>query len=282
MKIFIWGMGLIGASLALALRRNGHEICGAVRSVKSREALKRMGFDRVTTDESEALQMLRDCEMLALGLNVNDCFRIMDLVLADKALAKQLILFDMCSTKVDICKYAERHSPAANFVGTHPMAGKEKQGPEAADAELFSGQAVFITTLPGAETAADKVRDLWLSVNAVTVPIDAAVHDRTMAYVSHGLHLTACLIADLSAGVFDAALPVSPVAGSYRDMTRIAMSSGEMWQSITDTNRENIADWLLQLSVRSAELAQEIRAGKADVKKLFADAERERKKLMRT
>lgn len=282
MKIFIWGMGLIGASLALALREKGHLISGAVRSAQSREALRRLGFDRVTTDEADALKMLGECDMLALGLNVNDCFRILDLVFADKVLAKKLIVFDMCSTKAEICEYAKRHHATVNFVGTHPMAGKEKQGPEAADAELFSGQTVFITTLPGAETAAGKVSNLWRSVDALTVPIDAAVHDRTMAYVSHGLHLTACLIADLSGKVFDPEMPVSPVAGSYRDMTRIAMSSGEMWQSITDTNRENIAAWLTQLSERSAKLAQEIRDGKADVRKLFADAELVRGKFMRT
>lgn len=282
MKIFIWGMGLIGASLALALREKGHQISGAVRSAQSREALRRMGFDRVTTDEAEALKMLGECDMLALGLNVNDCFRILDLVLADKALAQKLIVFDMCSTKADICEYAKRHDAAVNFVGTHPMAGKEKQGPEAADAALFAGQTVFITAASPAHTAAQLVTELWQSVGALPVPIEAALHDRTMAYVSHGLHLAACLIADLSGKVFDPAMPVSPVAGSYRDMTRIAMSSGEMWQSITDTNRENIADWLSQLSARSADLAQEIRTGKADVKKLFADAERERRKFMRT
>ncbi len=282
MKIFIWGMGLIGASLALALREKGHQISGAVRSAQSREALRRMGFDRVTTDETEALKMLRECDMLALGLNVNDCFRILDLILADSALAGKLIVFDMCSTKADICEYARRHGAALNFVGTHPMAGKEKQGPEAADAALFAGQTVFITAISASQTAAVKVAELWQSIGGLTVPIEATAHDRTMAYVSHGLHLAACLIAGLSGKVFDPEMPVSPVAGSYRDMTRIAMSSGEMWQSITDSNRENIADWLSQLSARSAELASEIRAGKADVKKLFSDAERERRKFMRT
>ena len=281
MKIFIWGMGLIVASLALALRDRGHEICGAVRSAQSREILSRLGFDRVTTDESQALKMLADCDMLALGLNISDCYRILDLVLTDTALADRLILFDMCSTKAAICDYVRRHHAAANFVGTHPMAGKEKQGPEAADAELFAGQTVFITAAPPSRAAAEKVTQLWQSVGALAVPIDAAVHDHTMAYVSHGLHLAACLIADLSGKVFDPQMPVSPVAGSYRDMTRIALSSGEMWQSITDTNRENIADWLTQLSERSAALAGEIRAGKADVKKLFADAGRERRKFMR-
>lgn len=282
MKIFIWGMGLIGASLALALREKGHQISGSVRSARSRATLLSMGFERITTDETEALQMLGECDMLALGLNVNDCFRILDLTLSNATREKPLVVFDMCSTKLDICAYAKRLPAAANFVGTHPMAGKEKQGPEAADAALFAGQTVFITAASGLSGAVKAVTEIWQSVGALTVPIDAAVHDRTMAYVSHGLHLAACLIADLSGKVFDPAMPVSPVAGSYRDMTRIAMSSGDMWQSITDTNRENIADWLSELSARSAELAEEIRGGKADVKKLFADAERERRKFMRT
>ncbi len=275
-------MGLIGASLALALREKGHQVSGSVRSARSRETLRRMGFDRVTTDETEALQMLAECEMLALGVNVDDCFRIMDLAMQGKPKDKPLFIFDMCSTKADICEYAARLPAAAHFVGAHPMAGKEKHGPEAADAGLFLGQTVFISGKNSAPAAVEAVTELWQSVGALTVPIDAVIHDRTMAFVSHGLHLAACLIADLSGQVFDPAMPVSPVAGSYRDMTRIAMSSGEMWQSITDTNRENIADWLTQLSDRSARLAREIQAGKADIKKLFADAERERRKFMRT
>ncbi|MFO1469797.1 MAG: prephenate dehydrogenase/arogenate dehydrogenase family protein [Turneriella sp.] len=282
MKIFIWGMGLIGTSLALALREKGHQISGSVRSAKSRETLARMGFERVTTDEAQALQMLQDCDMLALGLNVNDCFRILDIALSDSARATPLIVFDMCSTKTDICAHAGSLPLATHFVGTHPMAGKEKQGPEAADATLFAGQTVFVTATEAAANAASTVTNIWQSVGAQIVPIDARVHDRTMAYVSHGLHLAACMIADLSGEVFDPAMPVSPVAGSYRDMTRIAMSSGEMWQSITDTNRENIADWLTELGKRSATLAQHVRSGQADIKRLFADAERARRKFMRT
>lgn len=283
MKIFIWGMGLIGASLAQALRAKGHEIRGAVRSAQSRDLLLAQGFTAITTDENEALAMLKDCDMLALGLNVGDCYRILDTVLADQALYNRLIVFDMCSTKAELLRYVEANYRTARFIGTHPMAGKEKQGPAAAEASLFENSVVFLTP-PQEHNANDlkTVETLWQSTGARTCTIDAAQHDEVMAYVSHGLHLAACVIAELSDKVAAAHLPVSAAAGSYRDMTRVATSSGEMWQGITDSNRENIADWLVSYAERLKSLAGQVRAGNADIAGLFSEAQRIRNEIMRT
>lgn len=275
-------MGLIGASLGLNLRGNGHTIVGAVRSARSLDLLRQNGFTDVTTDEVIALQMLHSCDVLVLGVNVDDCYRLLDLVLQNEQLKNRLIIFDMCSTKAEICAYVNHHYPTANFVGTHPMAGKEKQGPEAAEATLFTGSTVFITSKSANDVATTQVEELWMQTGARTARIEAATHDRTMAYVSHGLHLAACVIAELSGEAFDSALTVSPVAGSYRDMTRIALSSGDMWQSITSSNRENIADWLQKFGAHCTQLGADIRAEKEDIRKLFDEAGQIRQKFMRT
>lgn len=281
MRVFIWGMGLIGASLALALREQGHTIAGAVRSERSRDFLKSLGFTNITTAPEQALAWLDDADVLVLGLNIGDCYPVIDAVLEKPALAARLVLLDMCSTKAEICTYVAEKYPHARFVGTHPMAGKEKQGPEAAEPALFKGSTVFITPTAGADDSTELVESLWRQTGANTARIGAAEHDHMMAYVSHGLHVAACLIAELSGKVYDPALAVSPAAGSYRDMTRIAMSSGEMWQSIIASNRENVAAWLTEFGDRCSEVAAQVRAGNADMRTLFSRAERIRSDFMR-
>lgn len=277
-------MGLIGASLALRLAQAGHSVTGSVRSAKSRDVLQNLGFTEICTDAESSLAALRHCDVLALGLNINDCYPVLDRVLADDTLRKKLVVFDMCSSKKEICEYVHGKYPDAVFVGTHPMAGKEKQGPDAAEAGLFEGSTVFI--VQGSEQnarqqeALSTVCSLWHETGALTVKLDADRHDQIMAYVSHGLHLAACLIAELSGKINTDDLPSSPAAGSYRDMTRIAASSGEMWKEITASNREHVAAWLRGLSAASAKLAGEIENGRADIPGLFAAAAAARTQIM--
>ncbi len=278
--IFIWGMGLIGASLGLRLKQAGYEVTGAVRSEKSRLDLEKMGFTGICVTERDALAALAHADILALGLNLPDCYGVLDRVFSDPALAQKLIVFDMCSTKKEICEFVQNKYPAARFVGVHPMAGKETNGPAAAEATLFEGATVFIVPHKDA-VISECIASLWKLCGAQTAVIDPAEHDRTMAYVSHGLHLVACLMARMSGDVFDAKLGVYPAAGSFRDMTRIAASSGEMWRDIALSNKENVVAWLRQLGHEAANLADSIDSGKADIPALFAEGKKARERIMR-
>jgi prephenate dehydrogenase len=285
--IFIWGMGLIGASLGLSLKAGGAAIAGAVRSEKSRAELLKLGFSEIYTAEKESLAALRRADILVLGLNLRDCYPVLESVLTDEKLARRLVIFDLCSTKSEICAFVEKKFPTARFIGAHPMAGKEKQGPSAAEAGLFAGSTVFITPLEchgAAEQTelADKVAALWRTAGANTAVIQPGVHDRTMAYVSHGLHLASCLVANLSAEVFDPKLSVSPVAGSYRDVTRVVQSSGEMWRDITLSNQTHVSEWLRKLAKNCNELADGVEHGDAAIVELFAEAKKNRERFMRT
>ncbi|MCX7631882.1 MAG: prephenate dehydrogenase/arogenate dehydrogenase family protein [Turneriella sp.] len=284
MKIFIWGMGLMGASLGLRLRNAGYEVSGAVRSEKSQGVLARMGFAHVFRHEKDCLAALANCDLLALGLTVSDSCAVLDKVFSHKKLLDRLIVFDMCSSKQRICDYVKSRYPKAAFVGCHPMAGKEHQGPEHADPALFELATVFMVpdkTSQRGQEALSVVAGLWQTVGAITAHIDAERHDRIMAYLSHGLHLAACLIAKQSLAVETSDLPASPAAGSYRDMTRVAESPGPMWQDIIASNSKNVADWLRSLSQESAKLASQIESGKADISALFAEAARARSRIMR-
>jgi prephenate dehydrogenase len=103
-----------------------------------------------------------------------------------------------------------------------------------------------------------------------------------MAHVSHGLHLAACLIARLSGRLNLDTLQVSPAAGSYRDMTRIAESSGAMWKEITLSNQEYVTAWLRDLGSEALRLANDLEAGRADIPALFAEASAARRRVMRS
>lgn len=279
-KVFIWGMGLIGASLGLRLKAAGYEISGSVRSEKSRAELLKLGFADVVVGESESLAALASADILALGLNLPDCYGVLDKVLKNPALAEKLIVFDMCSTKAEICNFVRTNYPAARFVGIHPMAGKEKNGPAAAEAMLFEGATVFV--IPHTDAAVtQRITSLWQACGARTAILTPEEHDRWMAYMSHGLHLSACLIARLSGDIFDPAFPLYPAAGSYRDMTRIAQSSGEMWRDIVTSNKTNVAAWLRKLGHEAANLADELENGNADIPGLFAEAKKTRDQIMR-
>ncbi|HNL09427.1 MAG TPA: prephenate dehydrogenase/arogenate dehydrogenase family protein [Turneriella sp.] len=286
MKVFIWGMGLIGASLGLRLKQAGYQVSGAVRSERSRSILQQMGFSDIVTDTESCLRTLAECDMLALGLNIEDCFPAIDHVMEVPALRDRLILLDMCSSKKQICGYMQQKYPDAAFVGCHPMAGKEKQGPEAAEATLFERSTVFLAA-PVAEpsvrqrAAREAVAELWAATGARTAVVAPDEHDRIMAHVSHGLHLAACLIARLSGRLNTEALAASPAAGSYRDMTRIAESSGVMWNEITASNRDHVTAWLRDLAAEANRLADDLDAGKADIAALFAEASAARSRVMR-
>jgi prephenate dehydrogenase len=273
-------MGLIGASLGLRLKEAGHRVTGSVRSEKSRLELEKMGFTGICVTEHDALAALAQADILALGLNLPDCYGVLDKVFSDPALAQKLIVFDMCSTKKEICDFVRKKYPGARFVGAHPMAGKETNGPAAAEATLYEGATVFI--VPHSDAAiTDQVVSLWKSCGASTAVIDPAEHDHTMAYVSHGLHLVACLMAQMSGDVFDPNLGVYPAAGSFRDMTRIAASSGEMWRDITLSNKENVTAWLRKLGNEAVQLADGIDSGKVDIPALFAESKKARERIMR-
>ncbi|MBX3722542.1 MAG: prephenate dehydrogenase/arogenate dehydrogenase family protein [Turneriella sp.] len=278
-SVFIWGMGLIGASLGLRLKEAGYQVSGSVRSEKSRAQLAAMGFADIAAGEAESLAALQKADILALGLNLPDCYGVIDRILTDSALAQRLTIFDMCSTKAEICEFMRTKHAGARFVGIHPMAGKETTGPAAAEAKLFEGATVFV--IPHHDAAVTQsVTMIWQTCGARTAVIDPAEHDRTMAYVSHGLHLVACIIAEMSGDVFNPDLGVYPAAGSFRDMTRIAGSSGEMWRDITFSNKKNVAAWLRKLGREATELADGIESGSADIPALFQEAKKARDRIM--
>ncbi|MDT3707534.1 MAG: prephenate dehydrogenase/arogenate dehydrogenase family protein [Thiobacillus sp.] len=236
-QLAIVGTGLIGGSFALALKQAGavREVLGVGRNPESlKAALERGLIDRIV-DWAGAAQA--DCILLALP--VGDTAAVLQRLAPH--LKAGAIVTDAGSTKVGVITAARAALGArsADFVPGHPIAGSEQSGPAAARADLYQGKRVVLT--PHADIRTDAlatVRALWEAAGAQVETLDAALHDRVFAAVSHLPHLAAFTLVDELAQRADSDTFFRFAASGFRDFTRIAGSSPEMWRDIALANRE--------------------------------------------
>lgn len=230
------GAGLIGGSFALALKQTGavRAVSGVGRSAARLTVARELGLIDRAVDWAEAGQ----ADVILLALPVGETEAVL------RQLAPHLkpgaIVTDAGSTKTNVvaAAHAVLGARAADFVPGHPIAGSERSGPGAARADLYRGRRVVLTPQP--DTRADAVavvRALWEATGAQVEMLDATQHDRIFAAVSHLPHLAAFALVDDLAGRADSELFFRYAASGFRDFTRIAASSPEMWRDIALANR---------------------------------------------
>ncbi len=279
-KMTVIGVGLIGGSLAMALRQKSMvgSITGVGRGRANLEAAKRLGVvDSFTTDPAEGVE---GADIVVVAVPV------MKIAEAIKAAAPRLkpgcIVTDAGSVKKALIDAVEPLMPGgAHFVGGHPIAGTEHSGVEAAFPELFIGRKTILT--PTAQTdksALEAVRAVWEAAGSEVVLMDAEAHDRVLAAVSHLPHMIAYSLVNTVADMEDAwedagggVLGYS--AGGFRDFTRIASSSPEMWADICSMNKGSILEMIERFQRRLESLKHHIKIG--DAKGLRADFDRAKK-----
>ncbi len=233
----IVGTGLIGGSLSLALKQAGavREVLGVGRNPARLTVARELGLIDRAVDWAEAGQA--DCILLALPVGETEAVL--------KQLAPHLkagaIVTDAGSTKASVVAAARAAlgNRFADFVPGHPIAGSEQSGPAAARADLYQGKKVVLT--PQADTRADAlatVKALWEAAGAQVETLDADLHDRVFAAVSHLPHLAAFALVDELAQRADGDTFFRFAASGFGDFTRIAGSSPEMWRDIALANRE--------------------------------------------
>jgi len=241
-KLVVIGVGLIGASCALALRAAGAvgEVVGVGRSRANLDrALGRGAIDRALMLDEPWTEELRDASFVLIAIPVAQ-YRGIFSALAP-VLGERTVVTDAGSTKQDVVLAARAclAQRLPQFVPAHPIAGSDRSGADAGDAALYVGRQVILTPLP--ETSADaveRVEEFWTACGARVARLDAARHDRVLAAVSHLPHLLAyALVADLAARP-DSDEYFSNAGSGFRDFTRIAGSSPEMWRDVALANRE--------------------------------------------
>ncbi|MGA2135646.1 MAG: prephenate dehydrogenase/arogenate dehydrogenase family protein [Bryobacteraceae bacterium] len=236
--VAIFGVGLIGGSFGLALRKAGFrgEILGVSSAATLAAALERGAIDRGASLEEAAGAV----DLLYLAQPIG---RILDtLHHLDKFVRPDALITDAGSTKHMIVTEARRLVDRCQFLGGHPLAGKEKRGVAEADADLFRGRTYVLT--PGApeelETPAVRTFVGWLGrIGARTVVLGASEHDRLVSFTSHLPQLASTALA-ATVGEHVAADELQVAGPGLIDSTRLALSAYELWRDILATNTEPI------------------------------------------
>lgn len=240
-RISLVGVGLLGGSLGLALRRRrlADVVAGFVRRQSSVQECKRAGaVDLATRDLTEAVS---DAELIVLCTPIAQMRPLLEQMLP--AVRPGAIITDVGSVKAEVVGQLEplAAKAGAHFVGSHPMAGAEKTGVAAARANLFV-EAICVITPTGKSNraAVRKVEQLWRGVGARLLRLSPEAHDELVSRSSHLPHIIA---AQLVNSVLDRARPKQQsmlCANGFKDTTRIASGSPEMWRDIALANRQNL------------------------------------------
>ena len=238
-KLVVVGVGLIGGSFALALKRAKAvgRVVGVGRSASNiyrAQELKIIdaegAFDRET---------FGDADLVLLAMPVGQMLGVMRAIAP--FLGDRTVVTDAGSTKQDVVELARRElkKSLARFVPGHPIAGTEKSGAGAAFPELYRRRKVVLTPLKGTDRdALARVRAAWVACGASVLVLAPREHDAVLATVSHLPHVLAFALVDQVARSRDAKRLFSYAAGGFRDFTRIASSSPEMWRDICMANRK--------------------------------------------
>ncbi|MBI5388472.1 MAG: prephenate dehydrogenase/arogenate dehydrogenase family protein [Verrucomicrobia bacterium] len=277
-KIALLGVGLLGGSLGLAIqqRRLAKRVEGCVRRLESVAECQGLGIvDHATLDLSEAV---RDADLVILCTPLAQMRGLVERALP--ALQPGAIVTDVGSVKGVVIKDLEPlvAKAGAHFVGSHPMAGAEKMGAGAARADLFHNAVCILT--PTANTEGDalqRVDDFWRQLGSRTLHLSPDKHDEYVARCSHLPHVIAATLANLVLGPSSAKELASLCATGFRDTTRIASGSPEMWRDIALANHENLAEALARFQDELRILQRAVESQDAKALDAFLSAAKQRR-----
>jgi prephenate dehydrogenase len=281
-RLCVIGVGLIGGSLARALRALGAcaEVVGAGRRRESLERALALGvIDRFETDLARAVQ---GAERVVVAVPLGATEPTLRAIAPH--LAPGAVVTDVGSAKGSVVRAARAAlgGAAADFVPGHPIAGAEKSGVDASTAGLFRRHRVILTPLPETRPAAlGAVRAMWEAVGAEVVEMDPEHHDRVLAATSHLPHLLAYALVDALARMEDRVDVFRYAAGGFRDFTRIASSDPTMWHDICLANREALLDVLAGYRQDLERLGAAIRDGDSPcIRQVFERAKSARERYL--
>ncbi len=258
-RVAIIGVGLIGGSIGLALRQRGlaAEVVGVGRRTASLDKARARGtIDRGTTNLVDGVA---EADWVVVATPVAG---IVDAVLSTAQASPRATITDAGSTKAEICRAVRAQSAQSEppislrgrFVGSHPLAGDHRTGPDHARADLFDGRTVVVTpeddTPPG---LVERAKEFWESLGAHVELLSPEEHDRALAATSHLPHLVAAALADATPEEW-----LRLAATGWADATRIAAGDPGLWTQIFSQNRTAVLDALRRFEFKLAALADAI------------------------
>jgi len=283
-QVAIIGVGLIGGSLGMILRRKGlaDHVVGIGRRVENLKTAVELGaIDRYVTDPKEGVT---GSDLVILATPVDTYER--HLKEWSHCLEPGAIVSDVGSVKGTLVERSEAAMPnGVHFVGAHPIAGKEKTGVAEGSDLLFKGARCILTPTTRTDPQAlERISQLWEETGSIVLTMDPHVHDQILGAVSHLPHAAAFALMNALAELRDRQLPALNLArhsgGGLRDTTRIAASSPEMWRDIFLWNRDNLVSLIERYQQALDELKRVIAEGDAaGIEKVIERAKREREAL---
>lgn len=272
-QITIIGTGLIGGSLALALKK--HRFAGRIIGCDRAPVLERARNKAVIDDgHTNPADAVRGSQIIILATPVSGIIDLIERL--GPALPPKTLLTDVGSTKVEVLERAKaifRKNAGVRFLAGHPMAGKEQSGVEFADPDLFHGAAWFVTPVPG-QNVYDSLSGEYLEwvekIGARIASMDADEHDQLCAWISHLPQMIATALAAALVDEYGEDAPLLEAGGrALREMTRISSSPYSMWRDIALTNKKNIRTALLKLEQHLAHIRENL-----DTRELAMEFER--------
>lgn len=277
MKAGIIGLGLIGGSIAIDLKRKGYaeQVLGVEADPVNASAAEKIGLVDQVTDFEDCV---RQSDVIILAVPVGAAMKLLPAVL-DRIGEKQTVT-DVCSTKELLVNQVRLHPMRRRYVASHPMAGTEYSGPWAAMPGLFDGHACIICDHQDSDPdAVALMEDLYTVLNMRTIEMSSVSHDIHTAYVSHISHITSFALALTvldkekdEKHIFDLA------SGGFSSTVRLAKSSPDMWTPILSQNRDNILQVMDTYIEKMNAFRQAIAVGDEErVRELIEDANRIRR-----
>ena len=265
-KIAILGIGLIGSSLARAVRRAG--LADRLVTFDANPANAARALELGVVDEAAATpaEAVAGADLVIFAVPIGAYEELAGRV--GPHLDPGAIVSDVGSVKMAVLRDLGPHMPeGVHLVPAHPVAGTENSGPESGFAELFAGRWAIVTPPPGTdETAVRRVADLWRGVGSEVEIMEPGHHDRVLAITSHLPHLIAYTIVgtatDLESTLRQEVIKFS--ASGFRDFTRIAASDPTMWRDVFLNNREAVLDVLQRFTEDLTALQRAIRWGEGE------------------
>jgi cyclohexadieny/prephenate dehydrogenase len=261
-RVAIIGMGLIGSSLARAIRATMPtvQISASDANAEVRARVSELGLADDVADNAGAAVVDADLVILCVPVGA------MAAVAAEIApeLAPDTVVSDVGSVKESVARVLGDALPGAHVIPAHPVAGTEKSGPDAGFASLFQGRWCIITPPPRADaTMVERLAEFWRRLGAKVDLMDAGHHDRVLAVTSHLPHLIAYSIVGTASDLEEVTKSevIKYSAGGFRDFTRIAASDPVMWRDVFLNNREAVLELLGRFTEDLVALQRAIRWG---------------------
>ncbi|MEW6678386.1 MAG: prephenate dehydrogenase/arogenate dehydrogenase family protein [Pseudomonadota bacterium] len=274
-RLAVIGVGLIGGSFALDLKRLGlvGQVVGSGRSRSNLELARERGIlDEIALDPVEAVA---GADLVFVSVPVGSMAQVFQAIAP--ALGPDCLLTDAGSTKGDVIAAARQGLGAqvARFVPGHPIAGSETSGAAAARPGLYDGKPLILTPLPENRAEdVERVAALWTACGARVATMDPDRHDHVFAAVSHLPHLAAFALMEDLAGRPEPDTYLRYAGAGFRDFTRIAASHPEMWRDITLANRQALLDELDAYIAKLGEIRSLVAQGDgAALEQIFSRAQ---------